>query len=103
MGLNFFTYSFHFNTVSFEELRGYLAEYHVRRLEIYRKVISRNGGNGVGGLDKIEFNQDEERALDEIITGALKKIRPSVFRTIKALKAHLKEEVDSDNSIIGLV
>jgi len=98
--LNYFTYSFHRDEDIFSELSAHLDEYVNKRSEVYRKVIDRSRG---GRLERVEFNVEERNSLDEILNDYLRKIKPAVSKVTKSLKAFLKEELESDNNIIGLV
>lgn len=77
----------------FTIFRNYLYERHL----VIKKAVERNSNNN------IELNEEENKALKILFQDLLKGLKLEIPKTLRSLKKYLKEETQSDSSIIELI
>lgn len=92
-------YVFSFNSSNdmtsslFAMFHNYLYERHL----VIKKAVERNSNN------KIELNEEENKALKILFQELLKGLKIEIPKTLRTLKKYIKEETQSDSSIIELI
>ena len=92
-------YVFSFNSSNdmtsslFAMFHNYLYERHL----VIKKAVERYSNN------KIELNEEENKALKILFQELLKGLKVEIPKTLRTLKKYIKEETQSDSSIIELI
>lgn len=100
LALAYFTDCFHKKDGAvFQGILTNFYDYRVKRQDIYEKVIDSNKRRFHGTEPDVE----ESAEMNDVLNEFVKKVTSINTKAIHSLKAHLKDEAESDNSIIEMV
>ncbi|SEW53939.1 NACHT domain-containing protein [Chitinophaga arvensicola] len=100
MTLTIFAHFFCRNDRRFDDLLVPLGQYNIKRQRIYLSSID---SKIMRWHFKDKVNEERKREVKNMTSTTLAKIKPAIPQVIELLKADLKHEIESDNSIIGMV
>lgn len=92
-----YIFSFNSNSKFTDSLFGIVNNYMYDRHFIIKKAIERSNGT------KIDLKEEENIALNELFSKLIKDLKVNLPKTLKELKKYIKEESQSDSSIIDLI